>query len=93
MKRSRDPLKHFLLVFDHAAGRLLSHDEFEDVEAAIDAYERMEASHDSTSRMEVVLIGADSFETVRATHANYFDGTAALAKALVGIFQNVHPRG
>jgi hypothetical protein len=30
----------------------------------------------------VVLIGSDSLDTVRRTHANYFDGTAALERLL-----------
>jgi hypothetical protein len=79
------PLKHFLLVFDHAAGQLIRHDEFDDVNEALRAYRRAEDQYDHSADMEVVLIGSDSFETVRETHANYFDGTAALAKALVEI--------
>lgn len=86
---SREPLKHFLLIFDHAVGQLLSHDEFSDVDAAISAYEDAESQYDTNSKIEVVLIGSDSFETVRETHANYFDGTVALAKALVDIFRNL----
>ena len=31
-------------------------------------------------RMEIVLIGSDSLETVRLTHANYFDGSAKVSK-------------
>lgn len=89
MKRTSQPLKHFLLIFDHAAGKLLSHVEFDEVEAALDAYEGAEASYDSSSNIEVVLVGSDSFETVRETHANYFDGTAALAKALVTITRRI----
>jgi hypothetical protein len=89
--RSTVPLKHFLLIFDHAEGRLLSHDEFGDVSEAIAAYEDAEARFDANANIEVVLIGSDSFETVRETHANYFDGTAALAKALVDIFRQAQP--
>jgi hypothetical protein len=85
MKMVGGPLKHFLLIFDHASGTLLSHEEFGEVEAALDAYERAEASYESSADIEVVLVGSDSLETVRETHANYFDGTAALAKALVAI--------
>ncbi len=79
------PLKHFLLIFDHAVGQLLSHEEFDDSTQALAAYEEAEARFDVPTRVEVVLIGSDSFDTVRETHANYFDGTAALARALVDI--------
>ena len=91
MVRSTVPLKHFLLIFDHDEDRLLSHDEFEDDNEAIAAYEDAEARFDASTNIEVVLIGSDSLETVRETHANYFDATAALAKALVDIFREAQP--
>jgi hypothetical protein len=34
---------------------------------------------------ELVLIGSDSLETVKITHANYFDGTVAVSKYFAGI--------
>lgn len=85
MPKQSAPLKHFLLIFDHAAGHLLSHEEFDDVDQAVRSYQLAEEQYDHSAKVEVVLIGSDSFETVRETHANYFDGTAALAKALVDI--------
>lgn len=88
MAKKQDPLRHFLLVFDHAAAKLIDEQEFDDVYAAMAAYERYESQFDSNDKMEVVLIGADSIETVRETHANYFDGTAALAHALAKILKN-----
>ena len=92
MLKPAAPLKHFLLVFDHAAGRLLSHEEFDDVDEAARAYQAAEEQYDHAAQLEVVLIGSDSFETVRETHANYFDGTAALAKALVDILGGSNAR-
>lgn len=83
----RSPLKHFLLIFDHVAGKLESCQEFHDVDEAIEAYEAAEGRHDLSDKIEVVLIGSDSIETVRETHANYFDGTVALARALVDILK------
>jgi hypothetical protein len=35
--------------------------------------------------MEIVLIGSDSLDTVKLTHANYFDGSVAISKYLVGV--------
>lgn len=35
--------------------------------------------------MEIVLIGSDSVDTVKLTHANYFDGSAAVSEYLAGI--------
>lgn len=82
----RDRIQHFLLVFDHAVGHLVSTKEFgEDAEAALAAYASTEASYGDRKEIEVVLIGSDSFETVKLTHANYFDGTATVSKYLAGI--------
>ncbi len=74
-------IQHFLLVFDHDAGRLVETIEFgTDDERAVVAYAAKEREYQSRPRCEIVLIGSDSLDTVRLTHANYFDGTAAVSK-------------
>lgn len=35
--------------------------------------------------LEIVLIGSDSIETVRLTHANYYDGMVTVSQYLAGI--------
>lgn len=81
-----DDFKHYLLVFDHSKARLVQDTEYQDVDAALMAYEAAESVYDP-EQFEVVLIGSDSLDTVRQTHANYFDGTAALTRALAGILR------
>lgn len=76
---------HFLLVFDHACGELIETAEFHDSRRAVAAYEDMERRYEDRPRVEVVLIGSDSIETVRRTHANYFDGTVAVPDVLAGL--------
>jgi hypothetical protein len=79
-------IQHFLLIFDHDQGHLLDMVEFgEDSDAAVAAYAESERMHQDRPRVEIVLIGSDSFDTVKLTHANYFDGTVALSKYLTGI--------
>lgn len=81
-------LNHFLLVFDHQAGELVDLKEFgTDVKTAMAEYSRLEREHmeDSSDAIEIVLIGSDSLETVKVTHANYFNGTVAASKYFVGI--------
>lgn len=81
-----EKIQHFLLIFDHDQGRLLDTVEFgEDSDAAVAAYAESERKHQDLPRVEIVLIGSDSFETVKLTHANYFDETVALSKYLTGI--------
>lgn len=79
-------IQHFLLIFDHDQGQLLNTVEFgEDSDSAVAAYAESEREYKDLPRVEIVLIGSDSFETVKVTHANYFDGTVALSKYLTGI--------
>lgn len=74
-------IKHFLLVFDHDAGKLVNVVEFgTDGDRAVAAYAEKESAFKDHPRVEIVLIGSDSLETVRLTHANYFDGTAKVSK-------------
>lgn len=79
-------IKHFLLVFDHELGRLVDEKDFGgDSKAAVAAYAEMERKFQGSRTIEIVLVGSDSIETVMLTHANYFDGTVAVSKYLVGI--------
>ncbi len=75
------PIQHFLLVFDHDAGCLIETITFgRDGERAVAAYAEMEREYEGRKRIEIVLIGSDSLETVKLTHANYFDGSATVSK-------------
>ncbi len=79
-------IQHFLLVFDHAQGQLIEEQHFqEDGPAALAAYAAKEKEHNGDRSVEIVLIGSDSIETVRLTHANYYDGSVAVSKYLAGI--------
>ncbi|MFT4042181.1 MAG: hypothetical protein QM673_03365 [Gordonia sp. (in: high G+C Gram-positive bacteria)] len=80
-------VNHFLLVFDHARAQLLDVQDFgSDERLAVQAYAEKEREHlQSGDSIEIVLIGSDSLDTVRVTHANYFDGTIAVSKYFAGI--------
>ena len=81
-----DRIQHFLLVFDHDAGRLLDLQEFGQAgDVALTAYAAKEREYAEQRSIEIVLIGSDSLETVKLTHANYFDGSVAVSKYLAGI--------
>ena len=70
-------IQHFLLVFDHANDRLIAAREFgRDVERATEAYSEMEKEYADNNEIDIVLVGSDSLETVKTTHANYFAGRA-----------------
>jgi hypothetical protein len=82
----KQPLQHFLLVYDHTAGRLLEEIPFGgDSEAAVAAYAEKEREYGARDRVEIVLIGSDSIDTIKVTHANYFTGTLKVSKVLAGL--------
>lgn len=77
---SLEPLKHFLIVFDRAAGHQVEMLEFSDADEAVQAYQRLERQHMGEQAIDIVLVGSDSLDTVRVTHANYFrDGSITVA--------------
>ena len=70
-------LQHFLLVYDLAAQHLIKQQEFSDGDEAAVAYADLEREYKDRSDLEIVLVGADSIETIKRTHAHYFDAVAA----------------
>lgn len=83
-------IQHFILVFDHTKGHLVSDPLMfgEDSKNALQRYSELERTYRDDQNMDIVLIGSDSIETVKVTHANYFDGTAAFSKYLNRIEMN-----
>jgi len=68
-------IQHFLLVFDHATNTLVEHESFgTDSFAATKKYGEMERQYKDSHAIDIVLVGSDSIETVKVTHANYFTG-------------------
>jgi hypothetical protein len=63
---------YFLLIFDPKHRSLRWEDLGYDAKAAAERYSEVE--EDLGDGYEVVLIGADSLETIRTTHAHYFAG-------------------
>lgn len=84
MSRSRAPIRHFLLVFDHASAQLVADvEEFDtDARAATRRYEEVEAMYRDQASVDVVLVGSDSIETVRMTHSNYFTEAVSVERRL-----------
>jgi len=66
------PLVHFLLAYDRNAQKLVFEQAYSDPREALKAYEELEETHRDNRQMEIVLVGADSIETVMLTHGNYW---------------------
>jgi hypothetical protein len=60
--------------------------EFEDrSDEAVEAYAKKEVECRDMPLIDIVLVGSDSLDTVKLTHANYFDGSAAVSPFLTGV--------
>lgn len=82
-------IQHFLLVFDHRKDELIDEIPFgEDAQAATAKYGELEKQYRDESTIDIVLVGSDSIESVKVTHANYFSGmsTQKVAGALQDAF-------
>jgi hypothetical protein len=66
------PDRYFILVYDIPSRQLEIHSFEEDYDAAVDAYDELEREHRRDRSIEVVLVGADSIETIHKTHSHYF---------------------
>lgn len=74
---SQSKIQHFILVFDRKAGHMVDQLDFgTNASKALAKYEELEQCHRDNEFMDIVLVGSDSIETVKITHANYFDGSA-----------------
>jgi hypothetical protein len=76
------PLQHFLLRYNLRTQTLEDLTSFgTDAEGATRAYADLEREYrdraDHTD-FEIVLIGADSLETIQVTHSRYFNGALTL---------------
>lgn len=63
--------KHWLVIYDRTAATLLACDEYDDGQRAIRhrfEWERYFTGLD----VEIVVLGADSLDTVKRTHSRYF---------------------
>lgn len=66
---------HVLLVYSHDNESLVSQEKFNDVKTATVAYEQAERENRGNDRCEIVLVAADSLDTIRKTHGHYFSSS------------------
>lgn len=69
---SENDIKHFLVVYDLAAGRATVREFGTDYDGALAAYAEAEEDLANRDAYDIVLIGADSLDTIKRTHSSYF---------------------
>jgi hypothetical protein len=65
-------IKHFLITYDLNAGKAAVQSFGGDYDRALAAYAAAEEDVRGDGNLEIVLVGADSLETVERTHSSYF---------------------
>lgn len=72
---SPDEINHFLVIYDPATGNVEVKRFGSDYDAAQAAYAKLEeASRIAGDDRDIVLLSADSLETIKQTHSSYFGG-------------------
>jgi hypothetical protein len=70
-----DEIRHFLVTYDPATGSVAVERFGDDYDAAQLAYSQAEQeSRAKGDNLDIVLLGADSLETIKQTHSSYFNG-------------------
>ena len=66
-------IRHYLIVYDIPTSKAKVRDFGIDYDAAMAAYSEIEGEMRDRDDLDIVLVGADSLETVKRTHSSYFD--------------------
>ncbi len=80
---SPDEIKHFLVSYDLATGKTEVESFDIDYDAAQAAYAEAERANSEDEKLDVVLLSADSLETIKQTHSSYFNGSGRQIEELL----------
>ncbi len=75
---SEDDIQHYLVTRDVTRGETTVIEFGTDYDAAQHAYQAAEQRAGDRADVDVVLLSADSLETVKRTHSSYFDDSKSL---------------
>lgn len=74
-------MNHYLLIYDRRAGKIIRHRRFDVAGTALSARFEAEREFREQPDIEVVVLGADSWDALKQTHARYFYSVQELARA------------
>ena len=72
-------MRHYLLIYDRSAGKIVRHRAYSRADMALKARFEAEREYAGQPEIEVVVLGAESWESLPRTHARYFKGAQELA--------------
>ena len=67
-------IKHFLVTYDPESRRTKVEEFGTDYDTAQSAYAKAEQDSGIATKLDIVLLSADSLETIKQTHSSYFSG-------------------
>jgi hypothetical protein len=76
---------NWLIIYKRSEGSLLRCDQIADSRAALAERFRLEREHAGDPDLEIVVLGADSLEALKVTHARYFFTLPELVSRMKGI--------
>ena len=79
---SPDEIRHFLVTYDPSCHRTTVRSFGTDYDAAQVAYAEAERAN-LGERFDIVLLSADSLETIKQTHSSYFGGNEKTLEELL----------
>jgi len=65
-------INHFLVLYNLAEGRAEVKSFGLNYDAALEAYAKAEQDFSNRETYDIVLLGADSIDTIKRTHSSYF---------------------
>lgn len=82
-------IHQFLIIYDRKANQLLeTRDLGTDPLAAAEIYTQTEHLHENNPHIDIVLLGAESVETLKKTHSTYFQ-TLSVKEAIADVFRSL----
>lgn len=83
-------MQHYLLIYDRRKGRIIRHRAYHEASSALTARFAAEREYGGDPDIEVVVLGAESWESVAHTHARYFKGVHEMAEAALSRVAEEH---
>jgi hypothetical protein len=82
-------VRHYLVVYDRQAGQIIRHRGYRAADRALRARFAAEQEFRGQPEIEVVVLGAESWDSLPQTHARYFErvqdlAASALSRGLAG---------
>ncbi len=74
-------MHHYLVIYNRREGKIIRHKGYRGSELALKARFAAEREFNGQPDIEIVVLGAENWDSLRRTHSRYFKGVQELAAA------------